>query len=175
MEHKLSTQDATASNGRFRSIGTTCHYLAAGCLFTIAFCMVSSQVTKQAVNAYSWKAYRDYIPVRLYSFIEGLDDFEVYCLLMVATLCLCTLCFRGLLGETRFYPEYSFPITVATLITAITFALSTGFSHGDPIKFTQLFLIVLNAYTFIGCIVYIHLNWHPRRAVKEGLLASDKC
>ncbi|KAL6824366.1 hypothetical protein J3E69DRAFT_336496 [Trichoderma sp. SZMC 28015] len=172
MVHKLSTRDATASNDRFRSIRTTCSYLAAGCLSTIAFCMTISQLTEQAVDAYSWKAYRDYMPVRLYSFIEGLDDYEIYGLLSLATLWLCLLCLRELLGETRCHSGYALAIAVATIIT---FALSTDFIQGDPIKINQFFIIIIYAYTFIGHIVDIHLNWHPRRAVEEDLLASDKC
>lgn len=167
MDYYPSPQDATASNDRFRSIGTTCHYLAAGWLFTSAFCMASSQVTRQAVNEYSWKAYRDYIPARLYSFIDGLDDFEVYGILSLALLYLCMLCLSELLGETRCHHTYKFLISVATLITWITFCLATGFGHGDPIKHTQLFLIILNAYSFIGHMVDIYLNRHPRGVVKE--------
>ncbi|KAL6690129.1 hypothetical protein J3F84DRAFT_390349 [Trichoderma pleuroticola] len=167
MEHNSITQGATASNDRFRSIGTTCRYLAAGWLFTSAFCVVSSQVTQQAVNAYSWKAYCDYIPAPLYSFIDGLDDFEVYCILSVAILYLCIICVSELLGETRCHPLYALPITVATFITLITFSLATGFGQGDTIKFTQAFLIILNAYLFIGHMVDIYINWRPRVVIKK--------
>ncbi|KAL7906841.1 hypothetical protein GGI35DRAFT_456993 [Trichoderma velutinum] len=173
MEHKPSMQDATARNGRLRSTRTTCSYLAVGCFSTIAFCMASSQATKQAVNAYSWKAYHDYIPVPLYSFMSDLDDFEVYTILIIAALWLCILCLIQIMGQTRWHERYALPIMVATVITM--YLSRSFFIQGDTTKFLQCFLISIYAYAFIGLLVDIHTNLYSSEVVMGELLASDKC